>query len=519
MEAFSAIQQTWIQPVWSWWGDVEYRYGISALGVQSFYWKAAVYFAVIVLLFALLEQIRLHRKKGGLNGPWISIPFLGGIVEMIVNPTAFWDRQRVWAATSGGLSWNSLVGIFTVFSAKAKISRKILTKNSPNDFVMWLHPNGVKIFGDHNIAFNTGSALKQLRKSFLNLFTRKALGVYLSIQERLIHQHISKWLQEGKTDVEMRTRLRDLNLMTSQTVFVGPYLEDPEHFSVMYLHITEGFLSAPINLPGTGLWKAIRGRIGVEKVLQRAAVLSKENMSKGMEPRCLLDFWVQRLLEEINEAEAKGETPPEYCTNEKIASVCMDFLFASQDASTASLTQTIALLADHPDILEKVRKEQEEVNPNRETLTYELLEKMVYTRQVMKEILRYHPPAPMVINKAMRDIQLTDDYTCPKGSVVCPSLTAACQEGFTNPRKFDPDRMGPERQEDIKYRENYLVFGTGPHMCVGREYAMNHLVAFLSILSTTCVWTRKYTPNSHKVVYLPTIYPADCLITLKPKED
>ena len=32
----------------------------------------------------------------------------------------------------------------------------------------------------------------------------------------------------------------------------------------------------------------------------------------------------------------------------------MDFLFASQDASTASLTWTMTLLADHPEILQKV---------------------------------------------------------------------------------------------------------------------------------------------------------------------
>lgn len=32
----------------------------------------------------------------------------------------------------------------------------------------------------------------------------------------------------------------------------------------------------------------------------------------------------------------------------------MDFLFASQDASTASLTWTLTLLADHPEVLQKV---------------------------------------------------------------------------------------------------------------------------------------------------------------------
>ncbi len=74
----------------------------------------------------------------------------------------------------------------------------------------------------------------------------------------------------------------------------------------------------------------------------------------------------------------------------------------------------------------------------------------------------------------------------------------------------------PERQEDIKYRANFLTFGVGPHMCVGREYAINHLVAFLSILATKAEWTRRMTPESNKIAYLPTIYPADSYVTLKP---
>lgn len=203
-------------------------------------------------------------------------------------------------------------------------------------------------------------------------------------------------------------------------------------------------------------------------------------------------------------AEGKGEPLPHHASDFEMACVVMDFLFASQDASTASLTQTVALLADHPDVLEKVRKEQELLNPERGPLTYELIEKMTYTHQVMKEILRHRPPAPMVIQKAMRDIRLTDDYVCPKGAIVCPSITAACLEGFSNPERFDPDRMGPERREDVVHSENFLVFGVGSHMCVGNEYAMNHLTAFISVLATASSWTRKYTSRSHHADTVPS---------------
>ena len=184
------------------------------------------------------------------------------------------------------------------------------------------------------------------------------------------------WVKAGETDVEMRFLARDLNLMTSQTVFVGPYLEAPEAFSKFYLQMTQGFISLPLNLPGTGLWKAIRARKEVQRVLTRAVRLSKERMSSGQQAQCLLDFWAEQVLEEIKGAESRRDHPPDYSSDFEMACVVMDFLFASQDASTSSLTQTVALMADHPDVLEQVRKEQELLNPEGGPMTYEVIEKM-----------------------------------------------------------------------------------------------------------------------------------------------
>ena len=50
--------------------------------------------------------------------------------------------------------------------------------------VQAVHPSGKWILGPKNLAFMYGPDHKALRKSFLSLFTTKALGVYVSVQVR-----------------------------------------------------------------------------------------------------------------------------------------------------------------------------------------------------------------------------------------------------------------------------------------------------------------------------------------------
>eukprot|EP00889_Picochlorum_renovo_P007539 jgi/Picre1/34569/NNA_002037.t1 len=97
--------------------------------------------------------------------------------------------------------------------------------------------------------------------------------------------------------------------MTSQEVFVGPYLDDPEtkeKFTAAYLAMTEAFLAFPLLLPGTTVWKGRQGRLYVVKVLEQCVKRAKVYIQKGGEPRCLVDFWVAKCLDEIKERSCWG---------------------------------------------------------------------------------------------------------------------------------------------------------------------------------------------------------------------
>lgn len=239
-------------------------------------------------------------------------------------------------------------------------------------------------------------------------------------------------------------------------------------------------------------------------------------MRSGGEPKCLLDFWMVETVKAIDQAAAQKAEAPAHTSDEEVANITLDFLFASQDASTASLTWVVDTLCRFPEVRDRVKAEQRKYRPNREPITLDLLLEMKYTWQVMREILRQYPPATMVPHIAHKPVQL-GDYTVPTGTLIIPSIYSACHQGYTNPDSFDPDRYSPERAEDKLYDKDYfMTFGAGPHYCMGRQYAMHHLSLFLSILASDVEMEREWNDDAKacKMIYAPTIYPADeCRLT------
>lgn len=177
---------------------------------------------------------------------------------------------------------------------------------------------------------------------------------------------------------------------------------------------------------------------------------SKIAMRKeGAQPVCLLDFWMadtNQRLDEWEKAKSESKDPesvpqPPHSTDYEIGSTVLDFLFAAQDASSASLTWVCHFLSKHPDVLEKVREEQSRVRPdNSEPLTLAVLNQMTYTRQVVREVLRIRAPATLVPHMALNNFKLSDDVVIPKGTLVVPSVYSSSFQGFSNPHTFDPDR-------------------------------------------------------------------------------
>lgn len=346
-------------------------------------------------------------------------------------------------------------------------------------------------------------------------------SLYIGIQDDITRKHFAKWLsrcaKEGAQPIMMTAR--DLNMETSLRVFCGNHITEAaaQEINEKYWAITLALelVNFPLALPGTKVYKAIQARKAAMKWLELAARKSKESIAAGNSPQCMLEEWVALL----NDPAYKGRRD---FTDREMAMVVFSFLFASQDAMSSGLIYGFQHLADHPEVLQKVREEQERVRSGdfEAPLTLEMMDQMPYLRAMVKETMRVKPPVTMVPYKATKAFPISQDYTVPSGSIIIPSFYNSLhdEEVYPDHDKFLPERWLDPQSSANTNPKNYLVFGSGPHKCIGLEYAMMNIGLVLADAAVLMNWDHELTPKSDKVQIIATLFPQDgCKLNFTPR--
>ncbi|KAF9056474.1 cytochrome P450 sterol C22-desaturase [Panaeolus papilionaceus] len=483
-------------------------------GDKSYSW---LYTSVtIVASLLVLEQVVYRIKKRHLPGSSWTIPLIGKFADSMSPTIEGYKRQ--W--NSGDLSALSVFNIFIVMASSNEYARKIL--NSPSFAEPCLVHSAKKVLRADNWVFLTGKDHVDYRRGLNALFTRKALGIYFGIQETICRKHLANWLvkaaETGRAQSIMMPA-RFMNMETSIRVFCGNHI--PEHAAVeindKYWAITQSLelVNFPFAFPGTKIWKAVQARKVAFRWLELAAHNSKIAMANGAEPECMLDEWVKT----ISEPSYKGRKD---FSDLEMAMVLFSFLFASQDAMSSGLIYGFQHLADHPEVLAKVREEQDRIRQGNyeRPLTLEMLDEMVYLQAVVKESMRVKPPVVMVPYKATRAFPISDTYTVPANSMVIPSFYNSLHDPtvYSEPEKFQPERWLNPNGAPATNPKNYLVFGSGPHRCIGLEYANMNMALVLATAAATMNFDHEITPESNEVDVIATLFPKDgCMLKMSPR--
>jgi C-22 sterol desaturase len=385
-----------------------------------------------------------------------------------------------------------------------------------------------KLLGKSNWVFLDGKAHVEYRKGLNGLFTRQALANYMpkleDVYDRYFASFMEKSAQNDFKPIPWMPQLREFMCALSCRTFVGHYMTDEAIKKIAddYYMITAALelVNFPVILPFTKTWYGKKAADMVLEEFSKCSAKSKVRMAAGGEIGCIMDAWVKAMLdsaayrEKVSKgiAVADSEKPSHLLrdfTDYEIAQTVFTFLFASQDATSSACTWLFQIMADRPDILDKVREENLRIrNGDRSAkISMDLLDQMTYTRAVVKETLRYRPPVILVPYMVKKDFPVTPTYTLPKGSMIVPSVWPATHDpdAYQDPETFDPDRWITGDAE--KAAKNWLVFGTGPHYCLGQTYAQLNLIAMIGKASMLMDWEHHTTPISEDIKVFATIFP------------
>lgn len=196
----------------------------------------------------------------------------------------------------------------------------------------------------------------------------------------------------------------------------------------------------------------------------------------------------------------------ERMTDRELRDEIVTMFAAGHETTAITLTWTWYLLSQHPEILRRVQAEVDAALGGR-TPTLADLAALPYTLQVFEESMRLYPSAPIVPRLAVRDTTLGGHHV-PAGSRMLVSLfhVHRHREHWSDPERFDPDRFAPTERAG-RHRFAYIPFGAGPHLCIGKHFAL--LEAHLLLAATAQRFEFRHVPG-HRVSALASI-------TLRPR--
>jgi C-22 sterol desaturase len=385
----------------------------------------------------------------------------------------------------------------------------------------------VKILRPSNWVFLDGKAHSDYRRALNGLFSQKALEIYIPVQEKYMDLYLERftsYLSPRKFFPEFRELLCALSLRT----FCGDYITEEQIALIAdnYFRVTAALelVNFPIIIPYTKTWYGQKIADETMKIFESCAGMSKKfiNEENG-DPACVMDEWIYLM----KDAKTKNTDDPDMkalvreFSNREISEAIFTFLFASQDASSSLACWLFQIVADRPDVVAKIREEQLRVRNQDPTkrLDLDLINQMHYTNNVVRETLRYRPPVIMVPYVVKQPFPITEDYTVPKGSMVIPTLYPALHDPEVYP---DPDTFKPERWENPTTNmnnRNWLVFGTGSHVCLGKNYVLMLFTGMLGKFVMNSDLVHHVTPLSEEIKVFATIFPKDDLILEWKKRD
>ena len=188
-------------------------------------------------------------------------------------------------------------------------------------------------------------------------------------------------------------------------------------------------------------------------------------------------------------------------------------IFRGTDTVAVLIEWILARIVLHRDVQSRVHDELDKV-VGRSRAVYESdVMKMIYLPAVIKEVLRLHPPGPLLswARLAITDTTI-DGYHVPEGTTAMVNMWAITRDPqeWADPLEFMPDRF-MTREGEVEFSVlgsdlRLAPFGSGRRTCPGKNLGLTTVSFWVASLLHELEWL----PSDHSTVDLSEVLRLSC---------
>lgn len=444
-------------------------------------WAALFLLFLVFILFLgyCLYVKHLHMKYDHVPGPPRDSFLLGHsptILRVMRNGGIVHDKLLEWAETHGPVCRINILHYVLLIVTCPEVTKEVLmSPKYPKDsfykklfnlFGQRFLGNGLVTAQDHEQWYKQRRIMDP---AFSSLYLRGLMGTFNERAEKLMRKLSD--VADNKTEASMLHLVNFVTLDVIAKVAFGVDLDQQRNSSVFPKAI-ETCLKAMVYVARDTFFEFNPKNRPFIKEAREACRLLRTTGAQWIHDRKTAmqngDEVPKDILTQIIKTAGKEENTTKE-DEELMLDNFVTFFIAGQETTANQLAFCVMELARHPDILEKVKKEVDDVIGMKQDISYDDLGKLIYLSQVLKETLRIYPTAPGTTRDVLQDIVI-DGIRIPAG-VTCffnSYVTGRMDKFFKDPLTFDPDRFHPDAPKPYYC---YYPFALGPRSCLGQNFS------------------------------------------------
>ncbi|KAL5803901.1 hypothetical protein ACOSQ3_030701 [Xanthoceras sorbifolium] len=454
-----------------------------------------ILFSFLVFLFMVLKIVRRSKTLDTtLNlppGPW-KLPIIGNLHQLVGSLPH--HRLRDLAMKYGPFMHLQLGELSVVIVSSPEFAKEVM-KTHDVSFASRPYNQIAHIlsYNSSNIAFSPyGDYWRQLRKiCILEIFSLKRVQSFRYIREEEASNLIDSIAFKAGSPINLTEKIYSLtNGITARSAF-GKKCQDGEKFLVALKESIEsagGFSVADLFPSIEGLMEWIGGiRTRIEKLHKvNDTILEKIiNEHKKVKPTSESNKSEEKedLVDVLLKIQEEGDGEFQLATD-NIKAVIYDVFAAGSETSATTLDWAMSELMKNPKVMKKAQVEVREVFNRNGMLGETVINEMKFLKLVIKETMRLHPPAPLLVPRECRERCEVKGFEIPIKTRVLINAWAIGRDPkyWREPKSFIPERFFDSSIDYKGTNFEYIPFGAGRRICPGMPFGVASVELPLAML-------------------------------------